>query len=227
VRRLLAATAALAAACTDPRVAELAGELTRLQESRTPRASFERMQAEAGAAEASLAGLEAERDALGSSVEAAGAAVAAAEAALASEVARNGALNGAIQGGQQRLQQLAERQAALEQRIASERGRAQAVRDQAHVLARELRAGDPGWARRLRVQTLGEFLREVGRSWPGDAVLAELARRPLPADDREAALAGAERAAQVRDRVSEVYELGEGGPASAGAALHATEPEGS
>jgi hypothetical protein len=111
--------------------------------------------------------------------------------------------------GQARLQQAAARQAELEQRVAIRRARAQTFKDQAAALAKELRPDDPEWARKLRVRSLQEFLLEVGATWPRDPVLAEAAARPLPADDREAMRVGTALAARIRDRVAEVYELGE------------------
>jgi DNA repair exonuclease SbcCD ATPase subunit len=214
-RGALALAALLALACSDPREAELAGELATLQESRTPRTSFERMRAEADEGELAVRREEAELEALAGRIEEAGAAASAVEAAFQGEVARNGDLNREIQDAQARLRDATARLAELAQRVAIERGRAQTVRDQASVLVRELRPDDPEWARRLHLQSLEEFLRDVGQAWPRDPVLAPTARQPLPADSKEAARVGAELAARIRDRVSEVYAL-EGGEARAG-----------
>jgi chromosome segregation ATPase len=217
VRRaaLAVAFALCAAACSDPREAELAAELVALQESRVARSSFERMRAEVASGEAAVAALEVELEALGPQLGEAEAAVGAIEAALQHEIERNGELNREIRAGQERLKQAAERQATLEQEIAIARARARTFKDQAAAFATELRPEDPQWARRLRIQSLREFLGEVRTAWPRDPVLAEAAQRELPADEDAATRLGAELAARIRDRVAEVYGLGDG-EASAG-----------
>jgi hypothetical protein len=204
----LLAAGLLAAACRDPREAELVQELAGLQEGRVAKTSFDRMMADADRQERAVAQAEAELEDLRTEIAHARSEAGAAEARMQREVERNARLNEEIRAGQQRLQEEAARQASLEQEIAIARARAQTFKDQAAVLARELRPEDPEWARRLRVRTLREFLGEVQAAWPGDPVLAGAAREPLPADDREAARVGAELAARIRDRVSEVYGLG-------------------
>jgi hypothetical protein len=142
-------------------------------------------------------------------IEARRGAAAALEAAMQREIARNQKLNEEIQAAQEALKRAAEKQASLEQEVARQKARAQTFVDQAGVLTRELRPEDPDWAVQLRIRTLEEFLTEVGRAWPRDRVLGDVGRRPLPEDAREATRLGAELAAQVRDRVTEVYGLGE------------------
>jgi DNA repair exonuclease SbcCD ATPase subunit len=195
------------AACSDPREAELAQELVALQEARVARSSFERMRTEVEAAEAEIAALEPELGALRAERGEAQAAVGAVEASVQREIARNAALNAEIQAAQQRLQQDTARHAELDEEVSIARARAATFKDQAAVLARELRPDDPDWARRLRVKSLREFLNDVAAAWPGDPVLAEAARSALPADDAEAMRVGAQLAARIRDRVSEVYGL--------------------
>jgi len=213
MKRRLAALLALAlalVACSDPRAAELAQELVELQEARVAKASFERMRAEVEAAEAEIAAHEPELAALRAEFGEAQAEIGAAEAALQREIARNATLNQEIHALQQRLQEGAARHAELEKELSIARARALTFRDQAAVLARELRPDDPEWARRLRVKSLREFLNEVAAAWPGDPVLAETARSSLPADDAEAMRVGASLVARIRDRVAEVYGLGSG-----------------
>jgi hypothetical protein len=220
-RVALAAAAIALCACSDPREAELAQELVTLQESRTSLLSVQKLAAEVSESEAALAGLRAERDALVAEIAGATAAAEEAEAAYGREIERNGALNQAIQEGQRRLQEATAREAALGQEIEIARARARTFKDQAAVLVRELRTDDPDWAQDLRIKSLREFLGNVGDTWPGDPVLGEMAKTALPADLREATRVGAERAARVRDRVTEVYGLGEettaAGPRSAAA----------
>lgn len=212
----LVALAAAALACGDPREAELVRELAGLQESRVPKASLERMKEEADAGLAEIAALEPELDVVRGEIEARGAATAALEVAMQREIARNATLNEEIAVVQAALQKAQEQQAALELEVSRQKARAQTFVDQADVLTRELRPDDPDWALRLRVRTLGEFLKEVGDAWPRDPVLGEVGRQPLPGDAREATRLGAELAAQVRERVSEVYGLGEAPQGAAG-----------
>jgi hypothetical protein len=214
MRRVAFGAIALLLGCADPREAELAQELVSLQESRVARASLERMRVEVEAAEAENASLEAALEALRATFGELQAAVGAAEAAIQHEVELNGRLNDAIKAAQQRLQEGGARQQELEKEIAIARARAQTFQDQAAVLARELRPEDPDWARRLRVRSLREFLSEVAATWPGDPVLSEAARAPIPADDQEAMRVGAAVVARIRDRVAEVYGLGDGGAAA-------------
>ena len=226
MRRLVALAAALslgALACSDPREAELAQELVALQESRVARSSFERMQAEVAAGEAEIAALEAVVGELGPQLEAAQAGGAGLEAALQHEIDHNRTLNQEIREGQARLEQAAERLAALEQEVTIARARARTFKDQAAALAKELRPEDPEWARRLRIRSLREFLGEVGSTWPRDPVLAEAARRELPTDEVAATRLGSELAARIRDRVAEVYGLVDAS-ASAEPAPVASEP---
>src|SRR5262249_34410301 len=144
------------------------------------------------------------------------------EASLQAEVARNQRLNQEIQDGQQRLQQATERQADLEQQVTIARARAQTFKDQAAALTRELRPDDPDWARRLRIQTRRESRGAVRRACPGDPGLAGAGRSPLPPAEREAPRVGAELAARIRVRVSEVYSLD--ADASAGATSDVAAP---
>jgi chromosome segregation ATPase len=221
---LLAALALGAAACSDPREAELAQELVALKESRVARSSFERMQKEVAAGESAVAAFEAELETLGPQLGESQAAASALEAALQREIDRNRALNQEIREGQARLQQASERHAALEQEVAIARARTQTFKDQAAALARELRPQDPEWARRLRIQSLREFLGEVRSAWPRDPVLVEAAERELPADEAEATRLGSELAARIRDRVAEVYGLVEPSASAAPPAVASPPP---
>ena len=205
-----------ALACSDPREVELVQEMAALQESRVPKTSLERMKVEADAAEARVAELAPQLDAVRGEIEARKGASAALEAGMQREIARNQALNSDIQAAQDSLRQAVEKQASLEQEVARERARAQTFVDQAGVLSRELRPDDPDWALRLRIRTVEEFLHEVGTAWPRDPVLGEVGRTTFPLDAREATRVGAELAARVRDRVTEVYGLGDEAHAASG-----------
>ena len=173
------------------------------------------------------AALEAELEALRPQLGEEQAALGAVEAALQREVERNRALNQEIREGQERLKQAAERLAALEQEVAIARARARTFKDQAAALAKELRPEDPEWARRLHIQSLREFLGEVGSAWPGDPVLAEAAQRELPADEAAATKLGSELAARIRDRVAEVYGLADAPEAAEPAPVASAPPDAS
>jgi hypothetical protein len=216
--------ACAALACSDPREAELTKEIAALEESRTPKASYDVMWREANALGEEVDALGRELEALRPQLAAAQEAATATEAEFAAELARNETLNREIQEGQQRLREAAERQAALEQEITIARGRAATFKDQANVLARELRPEDPDWARRLRIKSVREFLGVVGKTWPGDAVLAEVSGTTLPDDDLEATRVGASLMGRVRDRVAELYGLDETAKENAGTPAVAAEP---
>src|SRR5262249_16379098 len=87
------------------------------------------------------------------------------------------------------------------------------VRDQAGVLAREIRGDDPGWATARRLQSANEFVAQTARSYPDDPVLAALAAQPIQVarDDPKAlaraAAVRATRAASGQRRLSRIYEL--------------------
>jgi hypothetical protein len=91
--------------------------------------------------------------------------------------------------------------------IAQVKARAMAVRQQAAVLAREIRPGDPAWATERRVRSVTEFIEKVARSYPDDPVVAELAHSDESTDPVEAGALAAQKAARLRDRFSRVYDL--------------------
>lgn len=92
--------------------------------------------------------------------------------------------------------------------ITQARARALGVREQAAVLAREIRPGDPAWATGRRVRSVTEFIAKVARNYPDDPVVAELARSDEEsADPVEAGALAAQKAARLRDRFTRVYEL--------------------
>ena len=117
-----------ALACSDPREVELVQEMAALQESRVPKSSLERMKVEADAAEARVAELAPQLDAVRGEIEARKGASAALEAGMQGEIARNQALNSDIQAAQDSLRQAVEKQASLEQEVARERARAPDLR---------------------------------------------------------------------------------------------------
>ncbi|HME71555.1 MAG TPA: hypothetical protein VKM54_17040 [Myxococcota bacterium] len=87
------------------------------------------------------------------------------------------------------------------------RASAMGVREQAAVLAREIRPGDPAWATERRVRSVTEFIAKVARNYPDDPVVAELAQPEQSADPVEAAALAAQKAARLRDRFTRVYNL--------------------
>ncbi len=212
MRRLAFAAALLAAAtaCTNERAESLRAEIEKAKKERVEVAVVEKAQQETAQIEAALA---ASRGAL----EQARADVAKLEsdrdqarAALAAEVTRNQRLQAEIGEVAQRAQERAARGQELEAKIARAQARASWVRDQAAVLAREIRPDDPAWATARRIDTLGEFVARVAQEYPDDPVLAVLARariQPEKTPTPDQARAAAQQAAQLRDRFASVYEL--------------------
>jgi len=93
--------------------------------------------------------------------------------------------------------------------IAQVRARAMAIREQAAVLAREIRPGDPAWAMERRVKSVTEFIAKVAKAYPDDPVVAELAQPEAgsASDPVEAGALAAQKVARLRDRFTRVYNL--------------------
>ena len=165
------------------------------QEAVDAEAAIEASRVARGEAQAAFAKLEALRDAT--------------RAAIAAETARNEKLRGMIDAVAQRAQQRAARGQALDAEIARVRERAAFVRDQAAVLAREIRPEDAAWASKRRLDALAEFAERVAKEYADDPTLADLAHAVVRAEqpDADQVRAAAEQAARLRDRFAAVYEL--------------------
>ena len=211
MRRLaLAAGLALAvAACTNEKAESLRAEIAKLGKERVEASTVEKAKQEAAEAEAALAASraavdqardelgkrEAERDRLKQN--------------LAAEVARSERLRGAIDAAVRSAQEATARNQDLDAKIGGEKRDATAVRDQAAVLAREIRPADPAWATARRLDNLAEFLQRASEQYPDDPVLKELAASSIKGSSPSAddARKGADLAARARDRLATVFEL--------------------
>jgi chromosome segregation ATPase len=199
----------LAAGCPNEKADALRAEIAKLKDERVETSAIEKAKQETKEAEAQLAATltqledantefakrEAERDQT--------------RAAIDAELARNERLRGEIDAVARRAQERAARGQELDAQIAAVRDRATWVRDQAAVLARELRAEDVAWASKRRLDSLAEFSERVAKEYADDPVAADVARQPIRADEPtpEQVRAGAAQAARLRDRFATVYEL--------------------
>lgn len=208
MRRAAAIVLACAAlACEPDRSAELTKEIAELEKSRVARATLEKAKGETAQAEATLA--EAQR-ALGESragITEQEAWVAALDASFAAELERNTRLRDRIAELEAEITAATQRRGEREEEVAAARERARAVHDQAAVLARELRPGDPAWARERRIEALRAFQMRLGNEYGHDTGIALVARETLPADPEEAARVGAGLAARASDRLAALYGL--------------------
>ena len=176
----LTALLLLAAGCPNEKADTLRAEIAKLKEERVETIDrSRRRQQEAAEAEAALAATlteledantefakrEAERDQT--------------RAAIDAEIARNARLRGEIDAVARRAQERAARGQELDAQIAAVRERATWVRDQAAVLARELRPDDVAWASKRRLDSLAEFSERVAKEYADDPVAAEVARQAI------------------------------------------------
>ena len=205
----LTALLLLAAGCPNEKADALRAEIAKLKEERVEVATIEEAKREAADAEAALAATlttledahtefadrELERDQ--------------ANAAIEAEAARNARLRAEIDSVAQRAQDRAAFGQELDAQIAAIRERASWVRDQAAVLARELRPEDPAWASKRRLDSLADFSARVAKEYPDDPLVAEMAGQATPAAEpsAEQVRTAAEQAARLRDRFAAVYEL--------------------
>jgi chromosome segregation ATPase len=197
------------AACANKQAEALRAEIARLRKDRVEKGAVEKEQQEAARAGQAL---EAVQKTLADARQALAEAQAQRDQAKAdydAAVARNAALRAQIEAVAVRARAAAERGRELDAKITTARSQATWVRDEAAVLAREIRPTDPAWATERRLDTLAQFLDQAARLYPGDPVLAELARtrierkQPTAADARQ----GSELAARLRDRMAFVYDL--------------------
>ncbi len=200
-RRAAALVLACVLGCGDDPRDGLASDIAKLKQERVEKGMEENAVREADAAEASLARAKAALDARRTAAAAVEAKRDALRAELEREAARGTALEADARRQDARAQSAMKEAEELEGRLAAERQRAARLRDQAAVLAREMRPGDPAWAVERRMQSLRQLLAHLAQQYPADPVLAELAQeKPSP----EAAAAAAMRA---RDRLNAVYDL--------------------
>lgn len=208
-RLALAASLALAAACTNEKAESLRAEIAKLGKERIEAGTVEKAKQEAADAEAALAASRAAVDQGRAELEKQEAERDRLKQGLAAEVARSERLRAEIDAAIRSTQAATARNQELDTKIGREKRNATAVRDQAAVLAREIRPADPAWATARRLDGLAEFLHRAAEQYPDDPVLKELAgtsiKRALPtADD---ARKGADLAARARDRLAGVFEL--------------------
>ena len=214
--RLARSAAALAisfAACDSERLDSLQAELEKLSQERVETSAVENARKDADEAERELTGL---REQLESARHRQGD-VDARRQQLEQSIAREGnaalSVRDEIVAVQQETADEVRRAADLQQEIDQAREHARFVRDQARVLAREIRADDPDWATARRVRSANEFVAQAAREYPDDPVLAALAAQPVkvPQGDAaaiaRAAAATAQRAARVQSRIARIYEL--------------------
>jgi chromosome segregation ATPase len=207
---VLPLVALVCAACTNERAELLRTELQKLGEERVEIATIEKARQEADAEEASVAALRADLEAARADAVRAEAARDATRQQLDAVVAHDGRLREDIARVAQDAQRVAERGQQLDGRLAVVRARATWVRDQAGVLAREIRASDESWATKRRLAALAEFTEQLAKEYPGDPeVVAAAAAAPARAEHptTEQIEAAAAQAAALRDHFQSVYEL--------------------
>jgi chromosome segregation ATPase len=205
------------AACGPDPVAPIAAEIEALKAERVELGAVEKARAEAKEVEQALAAAD---DALAASRDASGvlaARQAELAAAIAAEETRTAAAMAATLKAGDETRAEAATTARIEGEIASTRERARAVREQAALFAREIRAGDPTWATERRARAASEFLDRAASEYADDPVVQSLASASTglaPAD-------AAQRAARLRDRLDAVYGVS---PEAVGAAPPAEPP---
>jgi colicin import membrane protein len=205
----LTAVLLLAAGCPNEKADALRAEIAKLKEERVEASVIEKAKQDAADAAAALAAARTALEDARSELAKREAEREQTRAAIDAETARGAQLRAEIDAVAARAQQRVARGQELDAEIASVRERASWVRDQADVLARELRPDDVAWASKRRLDSLAEFSERVAKEYADDAVAAEIARAAVRSDapTAEQVRAGAAQAAQLRDRFTAVYEL--------------------
>lgn len=208
------------AGCTNERAESLRAEIAKVKDERVEITSIEKARQEADQAQTALA---ASREALATAQKTLDDATAerdATRAAIDAETARNAKLQADLAAVVADARAIAAHGQALDRDLARERAHATWARDQAAVLAREIRPGDEAWATARRLDALAEFSEQLAKEYPGDPDLVAIAREPIRASKptAEQAHAAAERAAVLRDRFESVYDLRAAAAAAAAAA---------
>ena len=205
----LTALLLLAAGCPNEKADALRAEIAKLKEERVETTAIEKAKQEAKESEAALAATLTQLEDANTEVGKRETERDQTRAAIDAETARNARLRGEIDAVAARAQERAARGQELDAQIAAVRERATWVRDQAAVLARELRPDDVAWASKRRLDSLAEFSERVAKEYADDPVAAEVAQQAVRADapSAEQVRSGAEQAARLRDRFATVYEL--------------------
>ena len=221
---LFAALPLLVAGCANKEADALRAEIAKLKEDRVETTVVEKARQEAVDAESAVEASRVARDEAQAVIAKLEAVRDATRAANDAEIAHNAKVRGQIDAVARRAQQRAARGQELDTQIASVRERATFVRDQAAVLAREIRPEDAAWASKRRLDALAEFAERVAKEYPDDPALADLAHAVVRVEqpDADQVRAAAEQAARLRDRFAAVYEL----PSPDLAAREATAAEG-
>jgi len=221
---LFAALPLLVAGCANKEADALRAEIAKLKEDRVETTVVEKARQEAVDAESAVEASRVARDEAQAVIAKLEAVRDATRAANDAEIAHNAKVRGQIDAIARRAQQRAARGQELDTQIASVRERATFVRDQAAVLAREIRPEDAAWASKRRLDALAEFAERVAKEYPDDPALADLAHAVVRVEqpDADQVRAAAEQAARLRDRFAAVYEL----PSPDLAAREATAAEG-
>ena len=221
---LFAALPLLVAGCANKEADALRAEIAKLKEDRVETTVVEKARQEAIDAESAVEASRVARDEAQAVIAKLEAVRDATRAANDAEIAHNAKVRGQIDAVARRAQQRAARGQELDTQIASVRERATFVRDQAAVLAREIRPEDAAWASKRRLDALAEFAERVAKEYPDDPALADLAHAVVRVEqpDADQVRAAAEQAARLRDRFAAVYEL----PSPDLAAREATAAEG-
>ena len=201
---------ALLIGCGPDRVAEINAEIEKLTAERVEASVVNAARSEADAAQKQLAATQAELEPL----RAEGKRLADRKAELLGSVAHEAELTERTRAEIAATQQATAAAVAETEKkdgeIVQARSRALAVREQAAVLAREIRPGDPPWATERRVKSVTEFIAKLSRAYPDDPIVAELAHSgedSTAGDSLEAGALAAEKAARLRDRFTRVYGL--------------------
>jgi len=199
----------LLAGCGPDRVAEVNAEIEKLKAERVEASVVSAARSEAEAAEKQLAETKAALEPL----QAEGKRLATRKAELEATLGKEAELTQRDREETAATQQATAAALAETEKkdgeIALVQQRAMGVREQAAVLAREIRPGDPPWATERRVKTVAEFIAKVARDYPDDPVVAELAQPDgeSASDPDEAGALASQKAARLRDRFTKVYKL--------------------
>lgn len=199
----------LAAGCPNEKADALRAEIAKLKEERVATTAIDKANQEAADAEASLASVLTQLEAAKLEVGKREGERDQTRAAIDAEGARSARLQSEIGAVGMRAQERATHGQELDMQIATVRERAIWVRDQAAVLARELRPDDVAWASKRRLDAFAEFSERVAKEYADDPVAADVAQQAIRADAPTAdqVRAGAEQAGRLRDRFAAVYEL--------------------
>jgi chromosome segregation ATPase len=200
---------AAALACGNPRADSLRAEIEQARKERVDAKAVEKAKRETTDADAALSASRSELEQARQDFSKLESDRQRAREELAAAGSRNGSLRALIDEVGRRAQERSAKGQDLDAQIAAAKARAGWVRDQAAVLAREIRPEDPAWATTRRLDSLADFVTRVAGEYPDDAVAADLARAPIRSAEpsTQQARAASEQAARLRDHFASVYEL--------------------